>query len=130
MSHTIFILLKELILSNKPLHMGGTINYRDCKSNLHKKDKDYIKGVTFMRFNPVIHAGNPVHTLYLSPIACTPVHSRYVTSDSDVCEVDLNVNQLPKHCASEEHPAEILQLHQAAEDSLATMSRSGLVVRC
>ena len=68
--HTIFNLLKILILSHNPLCMGGTKQQQQksnkmllfcvCRSNSRYKDKDCIKTVAFIWFILVLHANNSV----------------------------------------------------------------------
>ena len=108
MSHTIFSLLKIPIVSHKPLRMGvqprpnistRTLLYCDCKSNSRFKK---IKQKTIARkmsqsFGPFQFYTRKI--LYprffffflFSPVVCyLRKVIRHMTSDFDVCEVDLN----------------------------------------
>ena len=79
-----------------------TFSYDDCKSNSSHKDKGYIKGMTFIHFNSVVQAKNPVHTLSFScHLYPRQVHS-HVTSDSNMCEVELGIcaNEFSTCCAT------------------------------
>ena len=92
---TLFLVcLKILILSHKPFPMGVQPNptkhsvvviVRAILTNSLRKNKYYMKDITFIRFIPVIHADNPEHTLSFSGGRLCPrqVYSR-VTSDSDM----------------------------------------------
>ena len=61
-----------------------------------------MKDVTFIRPIPVLHAERPVPELPdFAPVACIPRKAiRHVTSDSDVCEVDLDMQMSFLNAAS------------------------------
>ena len=75
----------------------GTTKAQTLQQNTHwlraihaTKSKEYMKDSTYIQFIPDTHVEDPTRTL--STVACTPrkVHGR-VTSDSDLCEADLDI---------------------------------------
>ena len=102
MSHTIFSFLKRVIPSHKPLSVGvgdgGTTEAQilqqntavfDCKSNLRYKDKDCMTDITFIWSIPFSHAENSVPNLFSAGRLYALKVIRHVTSDTEVCEIDM-----------------------------------------
>ena len=66
-----------MVVHPKLEHPDKTLIYGDCK-RINSRYEVYMEDVTFIRFIPVIHAENPVHTLSVSGRLCphTSLQSR------------------------------------------------------
>ena len=85
-----------------PTKHSVVVIVRAILTNSLRKNKYYMKDITFIRFIPVIHADNPEHTLSFSGGRLCPrqVYSR-VTSDSDMWSWPGYANEFSTLCYKE-----------------------------
>ena len=76
----------------KHKNFNKTLPFCVCKSFSRYKDKDCMTDVTFIRSIPVLLAEENLYRRYFSLVACNARKGiRHMTSDFDVCEVDLDM---------------------------------------
>ena len=109
-----------MVVHPKLEHPDKTLIYGDCK-RINSRYEVYMEDVTFIRFIPVIHAENPVHTL---SFYCRLYPQTCVTSYCDVFEIDLNMQLSFLHAALLTASASvlILPLQQQSHSSPVTYS--------